>query len=259
MEEMQLEIGVSKSFLSYSFELYGPLATRSWIGETWRFLSDSAITVFDPFDKPQLACSDDCFLMERFVSYGYRGTELLQLNHCRMHLHALRLSDLCSADGRHITDDAMEVQTDSLRTSPFSWPRTHRPELKDRSLWRSALGKVFTRSTAAQVLLKPLSPFSFSCSSTWIWNYSPMQQRLFVPTGSGWDFYHVSAGRHQSVNRLYHHGGTTSSLPPDARAATVKIQGHLRSTIVGAFQSRICRLSPNHRLSDSRLIPLTTK
>jgi hypothetical protein len=82
MEEMQLEIGVSQSFLSYSFQEYGPMTTRSWIGATWQFLSESAITVKDPFRKPPLASSNDCFLMETFVAHGYCGAELHKLNLC---------------------------------------------------------------------------------------------------------------------------------------------------------------------------------
>ena len=126
-EEMQSEIGVSTLFSRYSHEAYGPLATRSWIAKTWRLLSESKIKVMDPFDKPQLACPQDSFLMERFFVYGYCRKELMHLNTCHMHLRALRRSDLCMADGRHLTDDVMEVQTDPQRSSPFSWPCTHHP------------------------------------------------------------------------------------------------------------------------------------
>jgi hypothetical protein len=155
---MQLEIGVSASFLKYSYDYYGCLAIRSWISETWRFLSDSRITVVDPFPKPSLACSNDCFIMERFFQHGYRGSDLLQLNCCRMHLHALRLSDPCTANGAHLTDLALEVHPDPCRSSPFSWPPTRRPSATSRFLWRSAITTVFARSTDAQVLLLPLHP-----------------------------------------------------------------------------------------------------
>jgi hypothetical protein len=83
------------------------------------FLSDSRIMVVDPFPKPSLACSNDCFIMERFFQHGYRGSNLLQLNYCRMHLHALRLSDLCTANGAHLTNLALEVHPDPCRSSPF--------------------------------------------------------------------------------------------------------------------------------------------
>ena len=112
---MQLEIGVSTSFLRYSHAAYGPLAPRSWIAETLRFLLESKIKVTDSFNKPKLACPEDSFLMERSFAYGYRGKELTLLNSCRMHLHALRLSNVCMANARHLTDDAMEVQPNPQR------------------------------------------------------------------------------------------------------------------------------------------------
>jgi hypothetical protein len=90
IEEMQLEIGVSEYFLSYSFADYGAIATRSWISATWKFLSESWIKVIDPFPKPQQASRMDRFLMEAFVACGYRGVELRNLNKCRLQLHALR-------------------------------------------------------------------------------------------------------------------------------------------------------------------------
>jgi hypothetical protein len=66
IEEMQLEIGLPRSFLSYPYAQYGPIATISWIAVTWKFLSDSQITVFDPFPKPEPATPADRFLMEGF-------------------------------------------------------------------------------------------------------------------------------------------------------------------------------------------------
>jgi hypothetical protein len=49
LEEMQLEIGVSTSFLSHLHEdLDGPVAVRSWIASTWRLLLSLKIEVMDP-------------------------------------------------------------------------------------------------------------------------------------------------------------------------------------------------------------------
>jgi hypothetical protein len=80
----------------------------------------------------------------------------------------------------------------------------------------------FCRSTDAQLLLlHPLLPFSTTALRTWQWSYSPAEQRLFSPNGSQWDYFHVTAGRRQSVNRHYRQGGSTDTLPIDVRAASV--------------------------------------
>jgi hypothetical protein len=34
----------------------------------------------------------------------------------------------------------------------------------------------------------------------------PAELRLFLPHGTCWDYYHMRAGRHKSVNRQYHKG-----------------------------------------------------
>jgi hypothetical protein len=99
IEEMRLEVGLPRSFLSFSHAQYGSIATRSWIAVTWKFLSDSRIIVFDPFPKPELVTPTDRILMEGFFASGYTGVELRNLNHCRLHLHALQVSDICTVDG----------------------------------------------------------------------------------------------------------------------------------------------------------------
>jgi hypothetical protein len=84
MEEMQLEMGLAISFFSYSYQVYGCLATRSWIAATWQFLSESSITLVDPFIKPAPASALDQFLMESFTAAGYQGNDLRRLNECRL-------------------------------------------------------------------------------------------------------------------------------------------------------------------------------
>jgi hypothetical protein len=89
----------------------------------------------------------------------------------------------------------------------------------------SPRNKVFCRDASAQLSLSSLGPFSQKASDSWLWRYSPSKQRLFVPVGSGWDFYHVTSGRHHSVNHQYHCGGSTVNLPVATQAATVSIYG----------------------------------
>jgi hypothetical protein len=96
IEEIHFETGLPGSFLSYSHIHYGSLVRRLWIGSTWQFITESTITLTDPFPKPALACLDDCFLMELLFYNGQYGAELRALNCCQMHLHALRISDLCT-------------------------------------------------------------------------------------------------------------------------------------------------------------------
>ena len=78
-------------------------------------------------------------------------------------------------------------------------------------------------------------------------------------------FYDIYRNNGGAVEALFNQGDDTLSAIAKSHLrdknkliATITGSEGLRSTIVGAFQSRICRLSPNHRLSESRLILLVT-
>jgi hypothetical protein len=191
LEELQLEIGLPCSFLSYKYSTFRILATHSWLAATWQFLSESDSTVHNPIHKPAPACDNDCFLMVCFAAHGYSGSNLRDLNICRMHLHALRLSDLCTADGRKFTDSFMEIQQDLTCLSPYSWSRPHRPAPRIHSKWRTALTRLFLHTTVLQQLVDPLGAFTISVSQSWTWRYSPSEQRHFTSNDTYRAFYHV--------------------------------------------------------------------
>jgi hypothetical protein len=54
------------------------------------------------------------------------------------------------------------------------------------------MAKVFMCSTEAQVLTTPLGSFPLAFADTWIWKFSPSEERLFVPFGSIWIYYQVA-------------------------------------------------------------------
>jgi hypothetical protein len=143
---------------------------------------------------------------------------------------------VCSSS--RITNECMEVQTDTQWSSPFSWPKTQCPDYIHRVLWRSALAKVFMRSTDPQALRQPLGQFSEFTAQTWVWKYSPSEQRLFLPVGDRRDFFQVRSGRRRSVNRQYHRGGSTLELPLDNKPATVSKNGlNVQLLLIGSPSS----------------------
>jgi hypothetical protein len=82
---------------------------------------------------------------------------------------------------------------------------------------------VLLRDAESQPLRIALDRLSTEASETWLWTYSPSEQRVFQPEDDGWIFFHVVSGRRHSVNRHYHRGGTVCSTPSDVVPATVVI------------------------------------
>jgi hypothetical protein len=108
-----------------------------------------------------------------------------------MHLHALRLSDICTADGRYLTNNAMEVQLDPYRCTRSLWPHTRRPSCQPLTL--ALIAKVFLRSTDTPGSMHSTWPFSPDMADTWLW-LSP-QKKDFFPFGSIWTFYQVTSAQ----------------------------------------------------------------
>jgi hypothetical protein len=106
--------------------------------------------------------------MERFWTMVIK-VPLRHLNDCRMHLHALRLSDICTAaDGRYPTNNAMEVQLD-----PYRCTRSLGHILGDRLLPTAHFGarpllRIFLRSTDTGSMHSTW-PFSPDMADTWLW------------------------------------------------------------------------------------------
>jgi hypothetical protein len=51
---------------------------------------------------PTIQQEQDVMLMDYFISFKYKHTELAVLNKCRVYLQVLSLTDITSADGRRL-------------------------------------------------------------------------------------------------------------------------------------------------------------
>jgi hypothetical protein len=77
--------------------------------------------------------------MSLFAKQGYTKDKLFTLNVCRMHLHAVTLSNIVTADGIFVTSQAWTGYRNNSRLSPYKWPRTHRPPNAAWQVWQQAI------------------------------------------------------------------------------------------------------------------------
>jgi hypothetical protein len=124
---------------------------------------------------------------------------------------------------------------------------------------------VFTRDAKSQALLIPLDRLSFESSVTWLWTYSPSEQRLFKPENNGWVFFHLVSGRRHSVNQHYHWGGAVSTIPSDVSPAmVVTVQGlsiHLiaRDSLPASPRQLLSCIFPKHWMRCRHHLPGQSK
>ena len=85
LEDLQIELGVSKCPLLYDYEIWGDLATNSWIKALWERIHRYKIKVDLDYDALPMPRERDECIMERFVREGVRGPELVAINRVRKH------------------------------------------------------------------------------------------------------------------------------------------------------------------------------
>jgi hypothetical protein len=87
---------------------------------------------------PKLPREHDVFLMEIFQMHNFSSNQLRYLNHCRLFLQVITLSDITSADGQQILSNAMQGFPILERTSTLHCQgKNHRLKLLGiHGVWR---------------------------------------------------------------------------------------------------------------------------
>ena len=91
IENLQLELGVAGCPFKYDFDIWGELATDSWVKSLWERIQHFKIDI--EMEYPTLKPPreyDEC-IMEKLVKQGVRGSELVSINRVRKHQESIYL------------------------------------------------------------------------------------------------------------------------------------------------------------------------
>jgi hypothetical protein len=112
---------------------------------------------------PTLPMIHDLMLMDYFVSRKFKPQQLEVLNHCRIYLQVLSLTDIVTADGKQIIIPALNGNKLTDRKSTLNWPIQQRPTKSAWKLWASALQHLHTNGTLHEPLTDWLSSPHQNC------------------------------------------------------------------------------------------------
>ena len=101
-----METGFPGNFTDVPYELMKDCATDSWIKTLWNSCQLFGVSIQDSFGTFCLARQNDIFIMPHMAQQGFLVRQLEQINECRLHLQAVTLADVCTLDGRAITEEA---------------------------------------------------------------------------------------------------------------------------------------------------------
>jgi hypothetical protein len=162
METYALEAGLpGDPLLMHSL---GYVTPHTWIHQTVQTLHKYQITVNSDIAQLKTWTTQDAFIMQT-LQPRFSTQHLMQINKVRLYLRVVTLSDLLSADGRHIDAQLLQGNRGTCNPTPsttaYHWPSVPLPTKTEKELWKQALCTVYGVSVAN--LMLP------SCSNTTHW------------------------------------------------------------------------------------------
>ncbi len=119
--------------------------------------------------------------MDHFIRQGYKASQLIRLNCCRIYLQVITLTDIVSADGTCIISDFFIGLPLTDRKSTLQWHSQQRPSGNDWALWSSTLQSLQPRNR----LTTPLGDWLVAeFHQTWFWLWDPNLPHLYRRTTS---------------------------------------------------------------------------
>ncbi len=161
---LQLQLGTRDNPLLLHYPTWNALTCRTWWVELWHSLHESNVTLALQYDATPLQRHQDITVMQLMTDNGVSGNDLASVNRCRNHLNVLFLSDIATADGRHIAPDIISSRP-RQRRSGFTFPREN-PTQADWTTWQRTL-KTITGLNGK--LPRPLGKWTSPPHAKWSW------------------------------------------------------------------------------------------
>lgn len=247
LEGHRLETGTSFELFQQVFENTAILTSDTWMKKVWKEMDSLGIHLELDTWGFDLLRHGDRLLMEVFMDASVPQEELRWLNWCRIHLQAVTVSDIVTADGNAVTADAWNGKRFSCRRPRFQWPQSCRPSEKHWDLWRSWISKTLLLSgSTSRQLRQPLGPWVDDLSE-WDWLFSASSGDLFHRQGHTWTRCTVQSVSPRLANREYSLPSPESwpfssvkaalsawdqRLPSDVQRVSVSVGGSTQGSLV---------------------------
>lgn len=167
---LQLQLGHDDNPLLLDYSQWHQLTCRSWWVELWHSLHSSSVKISIKYQRQPKPRQHDCTIMSYLMNQNIPMPTLVRLNRCRNFLCALFLSDISTADGKHIAPRFLTLAPSPLQ-SELLFPAEH-PSKQDWKVWKSTWISI---SSASGKLSSPLGDWINPPAARWRW---------FAPTGT---------------------------------------------------------------------------
>lgn len=196
--------GVDYNILSHPHTLLPHLEPMKWIPAIRTGLANLSCTMEIPEIKiPQLQRENNFFLVTNAMTHSLKPTELQMFNACRLYLGVTLMSDICSANGTHLSTRVLHGQRPDHNTPKLLYPYQSKPSIVAWKIWRSVLTSHLWPDTTQ--LKHPLGRWFVTGIHTtrrWSAYLDTTNQSLYIPDGNRFKHYSHTPGGYSPLTTL---------------------------------------------------------
>jgi hypothetical protein len=123
LSHLQLQVGSSTPVFALPYIKYQKWIDKMWLTSIWQFLNSIKATVeIERQWVPQVCREHDQIIVDIAITLHFNPSQLARVNHCRLYLQVLTVSDITTADGISLLPSAWEGIQDPSRVSTLHWP-----------------------------------------------------------------------------------------------------------------------------------------
>ena len=223
LKYLMLQLGCTCCPFELSYGDWGFLSPLCWVKMFWRTLQLAGTHLHIVFDSLHLPREGDSPIMALLWRSGVRGARLASMNRCRIHLNAIFLSDIVTANGRKLQRDLVTGIPTKQLESDFTFPR-ERPSEEDWASWELFWSN-FTYDNLT--LWKPLGLWIHPSHIKWKWFYNKSSNQIQEQYQGGVRIYNPTGGMRTRFGQLYKPawteiGGTATGTPISVEFASAR-------------------------------------
>ena len=196
---LQLQLGTNKCPLDLDYDDWAHLAPLSWVKMLWRTLQVTGFQLHLKYEELPPPRRGDVVVMELAMEAGLDKEDLMSMSRVKGKLGVIFMSDMTTADGKHLEDYASDPQTPAKSRSKFNFPREE-PTCQDWQVWRD-----FWRQHTVEnfQLHTPLGEWMETTHRRWEWFYDEEDDCLQRKMGLKTEYYYTGGTTRTRSKQVY--------------------------------------------------------
>ena len=184
---LQLQLGTTQNPFDLEYDEWSHLAPLSWVKMLWRSLYYYNIKLHMKYDPIPIPREQDLAIMQIIHATGMSKSAEKSMNRCRVHIGAIFLSDLSSADGKYLEQFTFNIKQNGVN-SRYKFPREI-PSQADKKRWTEFWNRY---TSIGNRLPRELGKWVHPTHRQWKWHFNKKEGLLYQVNDTSVQSYKLS-------------------------------------------------------------------